>query len=203
MYPLKKDLRDTDIPRWLAECELAGLIAIYTVDSKQYLLFHKLGAPRAKKSKFPPPSVNGCAQPQTSVNGCLQTQTSAPYSDSGTDSRSGASAGSGRAPDPAEFELPDFGPPAVEMPPTDLVHRWYLGRHGPPVSVPDVAGSIENLRAAGMTDPEIMAEIDAPDRIKGQWPRQWVEAVLRKRKSRPKASGFGAALQTELAKNGD
>lgn len=37
LFPLKDSLRDTDISRWLAECEKAGLLRCYEVTCKRYL----------------------------------------------------------------------------------------------------------------------------------------------------------------------
>jgi hypothetical protein len=70
MYALKPDVRVTDISRWIAECETAGLIACYESEGKPYLLFHKLGEPRAKYPKFPPPPAGLQATLQTSANIC-------------------------------------------------------------------------------------------------------------------------------------
>src|SRR5688500_8623628 len=68
LFPLKgATIREADIPRWLAECEKAGLIALYSVDGKPYLELHKLGEPRAKKSKYPLPPVSVCEHAQTSA----------------------------------------------------------------------------------------------------------------------------------------
>ena len=114
LFALKIDsVREADITRWIAECVKAGLLALYTVDAKPYILFTKLGSPRAKESKYPPPpsepdpqpdqhtSVNGCAQMKTDANGCAQPQTDAPGSGSGsgsgTSSDSGASSGASAA----------------------------------------------------------------------------------------------------------
>lgn len=101
LYSLKLDtVREADISRWIAECEKVGLLVLYTVDAKPYILFTKLGPARAKESKFPAPplhpasgasrhaSVNGCKQTKTDANGCVQTQTDAPDSDSDSDSDS-------------------------------------------------------------------------------------------------------------------
>ncbi|AMV23446.1 hypothetical protein VT84_03485 [Gemmata sp. SH-PL17] len=95
LYALKLDtVREADITRWIAECEKVGLISLYTVDSKPYILFEKLGTPRAKESKFPGPGQadkGAKAAPQiTSVNACEQMKTDVPDSYSGTDSYSGA-----------------------------------------------------------------------------------------------------------------
>lgn len=119
LYPLRLDtVSEADIVEWLCECRQAGLVAFYTVDGRTYIQFHKLGAPRAKESKYPPPpdsaqmqtGENGCKRMQTgangcnsssfempgsqltSVNGCAQTRADVPYSYSGSDSYSGSGA---------------------------------------------------------------------------------------------------------------
>jgi hypothetical protein len=114
LYPLQLDkVREADIPRWIAECEKAGLVRLYTVGGKQFILFHKLGPARAKDSKYPAPAstqaftdVNGCAQPQADVNVRDQPYASVPYSGSGSipDSYSGSgpASGSGGVSPPAE-----------------------------------------------------------------------------------------------------
>lgn len=127
LYPLKVDtVREAEIARWIAECVKAGVIALYAVngaggsrwvaecdpagptasaDERVYLLLHKLGVPRAAKSKFPdppapvggepPPSADLCAQPRarartpkqspTDEGGCEHAPADVPYSDSGSD----------------------------------------------------------------------------------------------------------------------
>jgi hypothetical protein len=37
LFPLKESIRETDISRWLAECEKAGLIRFYDATGKRYL----------------------------------------------------------------------------------------------------------------------------------------------------------------------
>jgi len=113
LYPLQIDkVREADITRWIAECEKAGLIALYSVVGKPYILFRKLGSPRSKESKWPPPpagaesvgqhaSENVCAQTHADENGCAQVLSDAPYSGSGSGTGSNAGAGamkSGPAP---------------------------------------------------------------------------------------------------------
>ena len=57
LYPLKEAIRSTDIPRWLAECEKAGLVRCYEHSGKRYLEIPKFGQrTRAESSKFPEPS---------------------------------------------------------------------------------------------------------------------------------------------------
>lgn len=56
-YPLKAGhVREADIQRWIAACVKAGLVRLYSVDKRSYLLlvdFRQLI--RAKKSKYPDP----------------------------------------------------------------------------------------------------------------------------------------------------
>lgn len=115
LYPLKIDtVREADITCWIAACVKAGLIALYSHDGKPYILFGKLGSPRAKESKFPPPppeiersqlaSVNTCAQMKTDVNTCAQTFSDVPGSGSGSGSGTNTGSGSGAnsCPEPPE-----------------------------------------------------------------------------------------------------
>jgi hypothetical protein len=98
LYALKPSLREADIPRWIAECEKAGLIASYQVGGKPYLLFHRLGEARARTSKFPAPpagisetlvsDVGGREHMHADANICSQTQTDAPSSSSPSPSSS-------------------------------------------------------------------------------------------------------------------
>lgn len=131
LYALKLDtVREADISRWIAECEKAGLIALYTVQQKPYLLFLKLGPARAKQSKFPAPpaqaedapgqsaSANDCERLHADVNGCAQVKSDVPYSGSysgtGSDSGSGSDSRAG-GPSPAtDTGGKRFVPPTVE-----------------------------------------------------------------------------------------
>ena len=88
LYALKPDVRATDISRWIAECETAGLIACYEAEGKPYVLFHKLGAQRAKYSKFPLPPVGLRESLISPASVCAQTLALGTYSYSGTYSNS-------------------------------------------------------------------------------------------------------------------
>ncbi len=56
LFPLKTDIRETDISRWIAACETAGLIALYNVADKEYLQITNFKQVlRQRKRKFPPP----------------------------------------------------------------------------------------------------------------------------------------------------
>jgi len=69
LYPLKDSrVREADISRWMAACQKAGLLVLYTHDGKPYL--HMVNTRWAARSepKYPlPPTVNSCAQPETPV----------------------------------------------------------------------------------------------------------------------------------------
>ena len=59
LFPLREDVRAADIPRWLAACEKAGLLACYESDGKPYLVISKFDQrTRAEKSRFPDPPSN-------------------------------------------------------------------------------------------------------------------------------------------------
>ena len=59
VFPLKEDVRATDITRWLTACEKAGLIRLYTASGKRYLSIERFAQTRANcrstKSKYPEP----------------------------------------------------------------------------------------------------------------------------------------------------
>jgi len=60
LFPLLIDqVREADIPRWIAECEKAGLVRSYEVESKRYLTVPKHGQRlRHGKRRFPAPADN-------------------------------------------------------------------------------------------------------------------------------------------------
>lgn len=126
LYPLKiDDVREADISRWIAAAVKAGLIALYSHDSKPYILFGKLGSPRNAKSKFPdpPPDVqraieNSCFQLKTDANDCTQLKTSVPGSGSGSGTGSGT--GKDRCSEPplaaSEQAVSSHDPPLMTFP---------------------------------------------------------------------------------------
>ena len=58
LFPLRENLRSTDIAAWLAECEKTGLVRCYEVAGKRYLLIPKFNQRlRIKKAKFPDPPI--------------------------------------------------------------------------------------------------------------------------------------------------
>ena len=117
LYALQIDkVREADITRWIAECEKAGLIALYSAVGKPYVLFHKLGSPRAKESKYPAPPLadesNGKHLKADESNG-KQMRADAPYSYSGSDTGSGTDSSEPAEPDsqplPPLLEFPTVG----------------------------------------------------------------------------------------------
>lgn len=97
VFPLQLDrVRDSDIPRLLAECEKAGLLFVYAVAGKQYLVLNKWETGRAKKSEYPQPPDDIRERMQTFVYACKHGSANAPDSDSDantdTDADQGAAA---------------------------------------------------------------------------------------------------------------
>ncbi len=123
LYALQLDkVREASLERWIAECVKARLIRLYEHDRKPYVLFLKLGAPRAKASKYPdPPQESGCefscqedeqcAQTQADARTCAQTQEDVPYSYSNSYSSSGTNT-KGGVPPPGTSSR--FKPPTTE-----------------------------------------------------------------------------------------
>lgn len=60
LFPLREDVRSTDIPRWLAACEKSGLVRCYEVSGTRYVEIVKFRQRmRAPVSKFPDAPTNG------------------------------------------------------------------------------------------------------------------------------------------------
>jgi hypothetical protein len=59
-YPLQTDhVRVTDISRWMAACQKAGLILVYEVAGKEFLEIQRFGQQQRSVSKYPsPPSTD-------------------------------------------------------------------------------------------------------------------------------------------------
>jgi hypothetical protein len=55
LYPLKESIRSTDMPRWLAECEKAGLVRCYQHSDKKFVEIVKFMQRTRTDSKFPSP----------------------------------------------------------------------------------------------------------------------------------------------------
>lgn len=93
-FPLLTNIRDTDISRWIAACEKAGLIVVYSVNGRSYLSIVEFRQrTRQETAKFPAPDglppdwkpARGCRMPdscqtvdrQPSDNGVLLTEAQA------------------------------------------------------------------------------------------------------------------------------
>src|SRR5690606_14080237 len=61
LFPLKPDIRETDVSRWIAACEKSGLIVTYMVANKWFLQITNFKEVlRQKNKKFPlPEDVSG------------------------------------------------------------------------------------------------------------------------------------------------
>lgn len=78
LYPLRVDrVREADIARWIAACEKAGVIALYTSESKPYGQMLDTRWQARSERKFPVPPW-GDKAPIASANSCAQVQTVAP-----------------------------------------------------------------------------------------------------------------------------
>jgi hypothetical protein len=86
IFPLKLDrVRTTDIPRLLAVCEKAGLLYVYTVAGKQFLVMNQWEKGRAATSAYPEPPPDIIQRMQAFVYRRKQMHTDAPDSDSDSD----------------------------------------------------------------------------------------------------------------------
>lgn len=80
LYPLQlSKVRESNVVRWLHECESANLVRLYEINGSQYLTFHKLGEPRAKESKYPDPPEGEKPRLRADANTRAHVR---PYSDS-------------------------------------------------------------------------------------------------------------------------
>lgn len=69
LYPLRHDrVREADITRWMAACQKAGLIVLYSHDGKPYLQMLKTKWKARSEPKYPlPTSARNCTQPQATA----------------------------------------------------------------------------------------------------------------------------------------
>jgi hypothetical protein len=98
LFPLKTDVRDTDISRWLTECEKAGLIVIYNVAKKEFLQINNFNQTlRQKKEKYPSPSTCIADDKQTHSTCIPETK--------GNENRNGVEGGNFHPPDLSKSNL--------------------------------------------------------------------------------------------------
>jgi len=73
VFPRQLDrVRDSDIPRLLAECEKAGLLFCFEADGKPFLVMNQWEKGRALNSNYPKPPPDICERMKTSVYICKQ-----------------------------------------------------------------------------------------------------------------------------------
>lgn len=74
LFPLKSDIREADISRWLTACEKSGLIVTYTVANKEYLQIENFKQTlRQKNEKYPPPNI--CHADAAQMNSICEHET--------------------------------------------------------------------------------------------------------------------------------
>jgi hypothetical protein len=79
LFPLRIDrVREADISRWIAACEKAGLIALYTHDSKPFMQMLDTRWQTRAEAKYPLPKADGCKHLQSTENSCAQEISVAP-----------------------------------------------------------------------------------------------------------------------------
>jgi len=68
LFPLKSDIRETDISRWLAACNNSGLISLYNIASKEFLEIKNFKQRlRQSVEKYPAPDVCQSSDSQVTV----------------------------------------------------------------------------------------------------------------------------------------
>lgn len=112
LFPLKLDkVSEPDVVKWLGECSKAGLVRVYTVDTKDYLEILKFGQRlRAMKSKYPlpPASVDNCGHlPADDSN--TRPETKGNESESETESETKGGRAEAPAPAPPAPPKPEGG----------------------------------------------------------------------------------------------
>ena len=110
-FPVHQNISESDISAWLARCEQAGLIVIYEVAGRHYLVLTKTERPRAQNSRYPDPPRDVVEKFGlfTDVNTCPRVKTSAPTTNTTTTTITTPNAGA-----EAKFALPTARPPARE-----------------------------------------------------------------------------------------
>ena len=57
---------------------------------------------------------------------------------------------------------------------------WYFRNPGgKPIGVIEIAAILDEIRRHGITDEQIEAELNRPDRIRGEWPSQFRDRMIR------------------------
>lgn len=171
-FPLTvNNVREADISRWIAECETAGLIALYSVSGKDYGLFHNLGSPRAKSSKFPEPP----ADVERPARTCAQTRADVPSSYSSTSSYSGPGSSSGAG-----------QPLGSDLTPEILANEWchaYVGSGADNRNPLKIAAQFrEWTTRGGVSLQALAAAIRAPDRERDEPPWDLKQRLAPKKK---------------------
>ena len=139
IFPLD-ETRDSDISRWLAECEKAGLLLIYCVNSSRYIQLYNFKQQTRSESKCPAPPNN---------MSCVSIDTQMLSKDKANDHLGGGVVegvgGGGDARTPSK--LRNFNP--IQQEPTPAEVRQEAERQGVVYSVELARDFIENYKAKG------------------------------------------------------
>jgi len=113
------------------------------------------------------------------------------------------------APAPTPIKDPASRARGAHNAPTDRVQRFLFGRkYGVPVSTHEVAAMFDDLKRAGVTDAELDAAIDDPQRLRGELPIKFAERLLRakenhERRTRSDFRASGASERGKMRGSGD
>ena len=93
-FPVHSNISESEISRWIAACEKAGLLVSYEAAGRTYLALTKTERPRARKSRYPDPSPHIAERFGlfTSVNICPHAKTFASNPNTNTDTNTNAGA---------------------------------------------------------------------------------------------------------------
>lgn len=182
LYPLKIDRVDnSDIAKWLAECAGAGLVRVYLVDSKPYIMIENFNQRlRANVSKWPQPAdirgqmTAGRGQ-MTAGRGQMTAGRGHPPPYSDADADADAESDSLKPPLPPKGETPKpAGISKSDLSDVGKIHEW-LKRRGKSVGLKNDHISLTMLVAASERaievgdDPVGLFIALAKDGGKGDW----------------------------------
>lgn len=168
LFPLKEDIRSTDMTRCLAECEKAGLVRCYEVAGKRYLEINNFGQRlRTMSSKFPQPADN----PPQSADNCPQPADNPPPEEKRS-RKEGEGEEKERSSPPLDFENPTpekFNPNRIAT--FDQVMTF--GKSQPmPISDECCEAFFDRMEAEGWVTPKGLPLADWRARFRS-WATNW------------------------------
>ncbi len=154
LYPLRVDrVREADIARWIAACEKAGVIALYTHGGKPYGQMVDTKWQARSEPKFPTPPW-GLVSQRATENTCEQVKTVAPVFGDGDVVEDEKKPARKRAFDASEIELP----PWLSR---ELWGRWCADRSARGKKITEEGArsqlrKLEGFREQGFTPAEVI-----------------------------------------------